>query len=164
MFCLLVDKMNSMKYSLLILCLSVALYSCTSIEDPTLERIEDVKINEMSKKRLDMDAHMIIMNPNGFALDLASADMKAYVDNVELATITQTYDTSMPANSEFKMPISITMDLEKLYSKNPMAAIGKGLQIMSERKIEVLFKGTIKAGKGVAKVNVPIEQVELVKF
>jgi len=62
------------------------------------------------------------------------------------------------------MPINIKMDLDKLYRKNPVAALGKGLQIMSDRKLEVHFKGTINIGKGVAKISVPIDQKEMVEF
>jgi len=132
--------------------------------EPTIEKIEDVDIIEMSKSKLELNAYMILKNENSFALDLAKANLVAYVDEVELATIDQAYDTEMPAKSNFRMPINIKMDLDKLYRKNPVAALGKGLQIMSDRKLEVHFKGTINIGKGVAKISVPIDQKEMVEF
>lgn len=132
--------------------------------EPTIEKIEDVDIIEMSKSKLELNAYMILKNENAFALDLAKANLVAYVDEVELATIDQAYDTEMPAKSNFRMPINIKMDLDKLYRKNPVAALGKGLQIMSDRKLEVHFKGTINIGKGVAKISVPIDQKEMVEF
>ena len=135
-----------------------------SIVEPTIEKIEDVEIIEMSKSKLELNAFMIIKNPNSFSLDLAKANLKAYVDNIELATIDQKFETSMPANENFKMPINIKMDLDKLYRENPIAAIGKGIQIMSDKKLMVKFKGTIDVGKGIAKVSVPIDQEELVSF
>lgn len=155
-----------MKYIFsLILISSILLTSCTTaILEPTVEKIEDVNIIEMSKSRLELNASMILNNPNGFALDLAKANIKAYVDDIELATIDQTFDTSMPANENFKMPINIKMDLDKLYKANPIAAIGKGIQIMSDKKLMVKFKGTIDVGKGVAKISVPIDQEEMVSF
>ena len=139
--------------------------SCsTSILEPTIEKIEDVDIIEMSKSKLELNAFMILKNPNGFSLDLARANMKAYVDDIELATIDQSFDTAMPANKNFKMPITIKMDLDKLYRENPIAAIGKGLQIMSDKRLMVKFKGTIDVGKGMAKISVPIDQEEMVAF
>jgi|GEM_PF-426774 len=157
-----------MKSAITLLSLAIALtiISCNNLTlvDPTLERIEDVDIKEMSKERIDMDAHLIINNPNGVALDLASADLDVLVDNVVIANIKQTVDATMPAKSEFKMPVKITMDLAKLYKDNPLAALGKGLQIMSDKKLDVQFKGNIKAGKGVAKLTVEVDQVETVKF
>jgi LEA14-like dessication related protein len=150
---------------------SIILFSCfifsscsTSILEPTIEKIEDVDIIEMSKSKLELNAFMILKNPNGFSLDLAKANMKAYVDDIELATIDQTFDTSMPANENFKMPITIKMDLDKLYRENPIAAIGKGIQIMSDKKLLVKFIGTIDVGKGMAKISVPIDQEEMVAF
>ena len=142
------------------------LISCNSltIEEPTLERIEDVDIKEMSKEKIDMDAFLVIKNPNGVALDLASADLNVLVDNIVIANIKQTLDATMPAKAEFRMPVKVTMDLAKLYTENPLAALGKGLQIMSDKKLEVQFKGNIKAGKGIAKLTVEVDQMEIVQF
>ena len=155
-----------MKHILSLLLLSFLTFSScsTSILEPTIEKIEDVDIIEMSRSKLELNAFMVLKNPNGFSLDLARANMKAYVDDIELATIDQTFDTPMPANENFKMPITIKMDLDKLYRENPIAAIGKGLQIMSDKKLMIKFIGTIDVGKGVAKVSVPINQEEMVIF
>lgn len=156
--------MNNYLKFLLFAFIGISLFSCQSLQDPSLERIENVDINTLSKERIDLKADMIIHNPNSVALDLASADLKVLVDNIEVASIKQSIDAKMPANKEFTMPVNISMDLARLYKENPVAAIGKGLQIMSDRKLEVMFKGNIKAGKGVAKLTVPIEQMEIVKF
>ena len=154
-----------MKKTLLIsFCLIVLFSSCTSILEPTVERIEDVDVVEMTRSKLELNAFMILKNPNGFALDLDNADLTVYVDEVELAKINQTFETTMPANGEFKMPININMDLDKLYRDNPLEALAKGLQIMSDKKLTVQFKGTILVGKGVAKISVPVDQQEEVKF
>ena len=109
-------------------------------------------------------AVMVLKNPNGFELDLENADLTVYLDDIELAKINQTFETTMPKNGEFNMPININMDLKKLYGDDPIAAIGKSLQIMSDKKLNVLFKGTISVGKGIAKVSVDIDQMEEVKF
>lgn len=163
-----VSQSNSkqMKYLFsALVCISLLTTSCsTAFVDPTIEKIEDVDIVEMSKSRLELNAFMVLNNPNGFALDLAKTDLKAYVDDIELAHIEQSFDTTMPANEDFKMPITIKMDLDKLYRANPIAAIGKGMQIMSDKKLNVQFKGTINVGKGAVKFTVPIDQVELVEF
>ena len=145
-------------------CLALFLSSCSSILEPTVERIEDVDVVEMSKSKLELNAFMVLKNPNGFALDLDNADLTVYVDDIELAKINQTYETTMPKEGEFNMPININMDLDKLYRDNPLAAIGKGIQIMSDKKLTVQFKGTILVGKGIAKVSVPVDQMEEVKF
>jgi len=150
-------------YALLFL-IGITMVSCTSILEPTIEKIEDVDIVEMSKSKLELNAFMVLNNPNPFELDLANCSLTAYVDDIELAQIDQSYDTSMPSKGTFKMPININLDLDKLYRENPLAALGKGIQIMSDKKIKVHFKGTINVGKGMAKVAVPIDQSELVEF
>ena len=144
--------------------LTLFLSSCTSVLEPTVERIEDVDVVEMTSSKIELNAFMVLKNPNGFELDLDNADLTVYADDIELAKINQTYETSMPSKGEFKMPININMDLDKLYKNDPLGAIGKGLQIMSDKKMEVQFKGTILVGKGFAKISVPVDQVEEVKF
>lgn len=146
------------------LCLTVIFSSCTSILEPTLERIEDVDLVEMTKSKLELNAFMVLKNPNGFALDLDMADITVFAGDIELAKINQTYETTMPEKGEFNMPININMDLDKLYRENPLQALGKGMEIMSNKKITLDFKGTIMVGKGFAKVSVPIDQQEEVKF
>lgn len=152
--------------TLITILITLLCISCNDIalKDPTLERIEDVDIIEMSKDRIDMNAHLVINNPNGVGLDLASADLEVLVDNIVLANIKQTVDAEMPAKAEFKLPVKITMDLARLYKENPMAALSKGLKIMSDKKLEVQIKGNIKAGKGVAKLTVDVNQLEIVNF
>lgn len=144
--------------------LLVFLTACTSITDPTLERIEDVEIIEITTDKLGANLNMILFNSNVFALDLASASIKVVVDDIELADVSQTYDAVMPARSEFKMPMAITMELSRLYKDDPLGAITKGLKIISERQLKVRLLGEIKAGKGRAKITVPIDQEELVQF
>ena len=154
-----------MKYLLYTsLCFTLFLTSCTSILEPTVERIEDVDIVEMTRSNLELNAFMVLKNPNGFELDLENADLTVYADEIELAKINQTFETTMPSEGEFKMPININMDLDKLYKNDPLGAIGKGLQIMSDKKMDVQFKGTILVGKGFAKISVPVDQLEEVKF
>jgi len=138
--------------------------SCNTFDEPTLEGIENVELEEINTKRLKIKADMLIHNPNPFALDLAEADLSATVEEIQLAIIQQTFDTEMPANQNFRMPVVIDMDLTKLYKDDPLAAISKGLKIINEKRICVHFKGNIKVGKGNAKVPIPIDQLEEVKF
>jgi LEA14-like dessication related protein len=149
---------------LIFILLASLLYSCTSIEEPTLERVEDVKILTLNKSKVEINANMILKNPNSFALDLEKAELVAMLDDVEVANIDQTYETEMPARSEFKMPVYINMDLDRLYNDNPLQALAKGLEIMSDRSLDVRFMGTIKAGKSVAKISVKVDQMETVNF
>lgn len=139
-------------------------YSCESIKNPTLISIENVIIDELSTSTVSMNVDAILNNENSFALDLASAELQILVDDIEVAKIFQTFDTSMPGRSEFPMPLYIKMDLKQLAKDNPIAAVTQGLKIMSERQLNVQLLGTIRVGKGSAKIEVPIDQVQLVSF
>ena len=153
-----------MKSLLSALILTLCLVGCQQPVEPTVVAIENVDIKTVTKEKVSLSADMILHNPNAFALKLAEADLKAFVDDVEIATISQKYDTAMPANSDFAMPIVVNMDLKKLYGDEPLAAIGKALQVMSDRELDVRFKGNIKAGSESVKLTIPVDQLEAVKF
>lgn len=154
-----------MRFTLFCLLVSLSiLVGCSKPVEPTVERIDNVELLTMSKDNVDLTADMILHNANAFALDLSQADLVAMVDEIEVATISQSYDTTMPAQSDFAMPIRVQMDLKKLYGDSPLAAMGKALQVMADRRLDVRFVGVIKAGKGVAKVSIPVDQVESVSF
>lgn len=159
-------QINNQLYSLLLglIILAFGLQSCASIEDPSVKSIEDVEILKANKDVVELNAVMVIYNPNPFALDLDQADMVASIEEVEVAQIQQTYESKMPAQAEFRMPIYLNMDIQKIYEDNPLKAIGKGLQIISDRKVEVSLLGNIKAGKGLAKITVPIDRKEWIEF
>ena len=155
-----ISKINCLFYLFIMLLMG----SCAEIQDPTVREIENVDVVTMNKSLVEVNADMVIYNPNGFALDLDRADLLAFIDDVEVATINQTYEASMPPRDTFHMPVFIRMDLDKLYNENPLAAIGKSVEILSKRSVEVSLKGSIHAGKGFAKVSVPVDRKEEVKF
>lgn len=153
-----------MKHLLILSSIVLFLTACNSIQEPTIKSISNAEIVTMNKNSLELNAVMVFNNPNSFSLDLANTDMVALVDDIEVATIKQNYDTSMPANGTFDMPINIKMDLKKLYKDNKLLAITKGLEIASKKELDVKFIGSISVGKGSAKISVPIDQIENVKF
>ena len=144
--------------------LVISLVSCESIVDPTFEGLDNVKLEEVSTQNLIVTADMVINNPNAFALDLAEAELSAIVEEIQIAKISQIINTQMPAKKDFRLPVRINMDLSQLYKEDPLGAISKGLKIMSDKQIQVLFQGEIKAGKGKALFSVPIDQLEMVNF
>ncbi len=146
------------------LLIGTVLWSCQSIEEPEITNIEITEVLDVSTKQLSFDGNMIIHNPNPFSLDLANAKIKAMVDGKQLAYIDQVYDTEMPANDDFKMPVHINLDLTKLFEENPLSAIGKGLQLIAERKIKIHFLGDIKVGKGSVKIKVPVDRQFTIDF
>lgn len=153
-----------MRSLLLILTVMMCIAGCQQPVEPSVVSVTNVDIKTVNKERIILSADMVLRNPNAFALKLAEADLKAYVDDVEIATIVQQYDTEMPAASDFNMPIDVQMDLKKLYGDEPIAAIGKALQVMSDRKLNVRFKGNIKAGSESVKLTIPVDQIEEVAF
>ncbi len=150
----------------IIICCFIAslLYGCNSIEEPSFVRVGNVQVIKFNKDLLQAEANMVFDNNNDFDLDLSSADLELLVDDIKVADIDQTYDSSMPAQKEFNLPIKVDMQLRNLYGDNPLTSFGKGLQIVADRKLDVRFKGHIKVGKGSAKVKVPVDKVETVSF
>jgi len=155
-----------MRLLLFLFVLSLVGISCSSISEPTVERIQNVKIESFSQTKVSATADMVLRNDNAVTLDLSAADLVAIVDGIEVATIKQNYDMTMQANAESNMPMSLDIDLQKIYDSmgDTMEKMNMAMQLYSKRELLIQFKGTIKVGRGSAKLSVPIDKEELVKF
>lgn len=156
--------MKYIRVSVYVLAISLMTAACTSIEEPTLKGVKDVEVLNINKERLEVELSLVLNNPNPFSLDLSSAYIEGIVDEKVLATINQSFDSSMPADAEFELPVVIDLNLKKLYENDPINALLKGMTILNEKKIYVQFVGDIKVGKGATKIAAPIDKLIEVKF
>jgi len=155
--------MNTLNTIIVFLCCFLVV-SCTAFEEPAFEKIENVEIINVSTQQLECQLDLVFYNPNAFALDLAEADLNVSMAETALAEVHQTYESTMPGQSRFSMPVNIILNLQELYGDNPITAMTKGLELMQKRELELQFKGSIKVGKGKTKISVPIDKIDLIRF
>ena len=134
-----------MRIFLLLLLISV-FSSCMPFEEPVFKTLENTSITTMSSNQISGSTELIFFNPNHIALDLAATDIIVFIDSIPVATINQDLDATMKANSDFSLPVNITLDFEALAKNDPLFAVNKGFKILAEQKVDVQFGRTISEG------------------
>jgi len=144
--------------------LLVSFQSCTSYEEPYVVAVKNVLVKEANLQKISIDALLEIHNPNSVPLDLSKTELSIHKDEILLAIINQSHDTSMPGNSNFDLPLTIDVDVKGIFDGDIMKALSFGNDILSKRELEVQIKGHIYAGKDKVKLKIPINRNEVVSF
>ena len=152
-----------LKSGLLILIISV-FFSCTEIRHPEVIGFDSIELVNLSTNNFKVNGDIIFYNHNPFSLDLDKAEIDIQVDGISLGSVIQNYNTSMPSSSEFNMPVTIDLNLEKLYQNDATSAITRGLKIVRSKELEIFMDGYITVGRGSLEIRVPIEKTEKLAF
>jgi len=124
------------------------LASCGKMEDPVFKAIENVKVNEvgMSKSAVTLDIRYL--NPNNFNGRLKQAEGDAWMDNTYLGHFIVDSSVSIPANSEFLVPVKLAVDMKKML-KHSIAAF-------FNENVFLKITGKARAGKSGFYRNFPL--------
>ena len=142
--------------SFLILFTWLSYSSCSSVREPELIGIENVKIDRIGLQGSAVTLGLHYFNHNNFRLKLKKAEGNAWLDSNSLGHFTLDTLIHIPANADFRLPIKLKMDMKYFIANMRMAISGK----------EVLIKvdGTARAGKSFFYGNYPIKYEGKVKL
>jgi LEA14-like dessication related protein len=110
-----------------------------NIKDPVFKGIENVKLNRVGKAESAVTLDIRYHNPNSFRGLLKRAEGDAWMDSTYLGHFIVDTAVSIPANSEFLVPVKLAVDMNQIV-KNSFTAFLKN---------EVLLRisGKARAGK-----------------
>ena len=140
------------------------LSSCSGYEEPYVVGVNNIRVNEMNIRNLDISADLRVHNPNPFGLDLSRTALSIYTDDRLIGTIDQAYETIMPGSSDFNLPIDIKLQLSNIYDGDVMKAVALGNKILTDRQITIVLKGYLYAGKDEVQLKIPIDREEVVEL
>lgn len=131
--------------------------SCDSAyEDIEFKDIKNVKVKMLSTNKIELTGDCLLYNPNLVGLDLTQADFKVYVGDRKAAEIHQQLDVEMPADTTFTLPLKAVMSPKEFYGKKGSGLLGAALQVLTNEKIKLRYDGSINAGIGAVKLNIPV--------
>lgn len=110
-----------------------------AFEAPTLLNINQVKVTSLNYPEVVFTANAQFNNPNSIALNIADTNLKVFIEDKEAGTVNQAEATSMPANSDFNIPIKAKVVIDQV-SKD---LVGNALSFLSNKPVKLRFKGTI---------------------
>lgn len=95
---------------------------------------------------------MYYFNPNGFALNLKTADLDVYLNNRYAGHSLLDTLVHVPAKDTFFVPVSVLVDMKNVFPN--------ALTILMSDSIDVRLEGKIKVGKAGIYINVPVKYQE----
>lgn len=124
------------------------LVSCKALKEPDFRGIENVKVSRfgLQESTLNLDLHYF--NPNKSALTLKKAEGDAWLDGSLLGHFTIDTLIKIPANADFRMPVTLQMNMKK-FLQNSTA-------LLLKNEVTLKVEGKAKVGKAGVFINYPI--------
>jgi LEA14-like dessication related protein len=110
--------------------------SCKDVKDPELRGFDSISIKEPGLKKSVIQVNVRYFNPNRFNARLKEAHGEAWVENIYLGTFKVDSLIKIPANSEFIVPVDLTIETYKI------------LGALVNEEVLIKITGSARAGKG----------------
>lgn len=130
--------------------------ACGPKEDIEFRHIRDVVVDGSGKPMLRAQA--VFYNPNTIRMKLRSMTVDIFVDGKKAAQIDQDLKMEIPAQSEFSVPLEVTLAAEDL---NLLDTV---LGMLGGRKMEVHYKGALKLNYRGMPIRVPVNYKDEVRI
>ena len=121
------------------------LVGCAEIKDPEFRRIEDFRLKNLGLQDAAIGFSVTYFNPNNFGVAVREAAADIYLDTIYLGKFVQDSAISVGKNSEFSLPLSGNVALQKVLKLN--------LQELSQKEVLLRANGNVKVGKAGIFVN-----------
>ncbi|MEZ4805271.1 MAG: hypothetical protein R2852_07260 [Bacteroidia bacterium] len=137
---------------------SIFIYRLLSqtVLEPKFIDLRDIEIGEVIDQKVSIRANAYFYNPNTFSAQILNTELKAYSNDVMVASISQTSLSEVGAKKHFIVPIKFDVDLLKLGMSQSLSGLVN--QILSEEKvIQIKFTGYCRIKSRSRVFKIPIE-------
>lgn len=125
-------------------------------QDIVLRHVRDVVVDASSEPMLKANA--IFYNPNDMRGRLKKIDVDIFVDGKKAASVDQLMKTSIPAQSEFTVPLEVKLAIKEL---GLMDAI---FGMIGGKKFKIHYKGSLKLSYRGLPISVPVDYKDEVRL
>lgn len=125
-------------------------------EEIVLRDIKDVVVDASSDPMLKANA--IFYNPNKVRGKLKKIDVEIFVDGKRAASVDQVMKTSIPAQSEFTVPLEVKLAMKELGFMDTLFGVIGG------KTFNIHYKGALKLTYRGLPINVPVDYKDEVKL
>jgi LEA14-like dessication related protein len=138
--------------NLLLIATAVFISGC-EFKDVHLESIEQIEIGSLKGGKIDGVIHMVLENPNGFAIKVKSAEFDLMTGNVQLGRAVLKDGFRIEPNTTKSYAVSLTGDLSNALAGGFVGLTG----LLTGKKPKLTVKGELKAGNFFYTKQVPID-------
>lgn len=141
-----------MKFSslptLFLICTFVGISSCKSVKEPELKGIGNFKMDKLSLVNPEVRIDLRYFNPNNYNIKIKKAEGDAWLNNHPLGHFTLDTLIHVDAQSDFTLPVNLTMDVGNLPQNASLLLLAK--------EVTLKVVATARVGKGLLFINYPI--------
>lgn len=150
----------SLSKYLSIFVLMLSLFSCFKYEDVQILEVTNIRVLDLTTKKIEVGIDMHIVNPNNYKISITDSDLELMIKNKKIGTAKIKEKIELPKKSDQVHHVSIITDTKDIVS----GAIPVLLGLMFDDSIELQVKGEIRAkAKSISK-NFPVDFKERVKL
>lgn len=125
-------------------------------QDIVLRHINDVVLDATTDPMLKANA--VFYNPNAIRGRLKKIDVEIFVNGKKAATVEQSLKTSIPALSEFTVPLEVKLAIKELGVMDTIFGMIGG------KTFQVHYKGSLKLSYHGMPINVPVDYKDEVRL
>lgn len=152
--------MLKLKFIFTVVLVSLALTSCFKYEDVQIIKVSNLRLNNLSAKKIEIGVDIQIVNPNNFKISIVDSDLELFIKSKKIGTAHIIDKIELPKKSDQIYKIAIVTDLKDMLS----GAIPVILGVLFEESIELQVKGEIRAkAKSISK-SFPVDFKERVRL
>lgn len=132
---------------------------------PDFKEIKNLKITEVvpfPKPVITFEADAVLNNSNPFGLDLVDANFDVYVDKKKATKVAQRLSTTMPAESDFTVPLIFEVPLANTDIVKDLSTILTGG--WKKKSVKIRAVGEIHVKAAAIEIPIPFDYEETVRF
>lgn len=139
-------------------------FSCTGPQEPIFTGMENLKVDMISTGRITITGDAVYHNPNAIGGTLTATAINVTVNEVEAATIEQNVEIPVPAQSEFRVPLTFNTTPREIFNRDAGGLLGGVVNALVDKKVNVHYEGQITVKLAGISYTAPIEYEEEVKI
>lgn len=136
---------------------------CQGPVTPSFKNLEDVKMLKASKNNVIIKANAVYHNPNAVGGTLTQTKMKILVNDIEVSEINQRHEIAVPKQSDFKVPVTIQFNPQKLSDENK-GFFKNAIKSFFQKNLKLTYTGKVVIRVLNIDFDVPVDYSEKVSL
>lgn len=130
-----------MRYLFLFITL-VSLAACsTEAVEPKFQKIENIKVVDITSNNVRIDADAVIYNPNPVTVYLNKIEVEIFANNTKVGNVLQTQQVDIPKKDNFYVPLEVSFNPKELFKDNLGGLLESAMNSYLNKKVDMLYQG-----------------------
>jgi LEA14-like dessication related protein len=143
--------------------IGIWVYFLRTFKEPVFIAIRDLQVVKLENEMAEISAIAVLNNPNAISAQLLNTELKAYSNEILIASVSQTHISDIPAESNFDIPLKFSVNLLKLGMSQSISGVLENI-MNEERIIPVRFEGYCRIRNKEHTFKIPVTYEDKIRF